>query len=286
VRGLKEAGNPFAGQYSEFDRWAFAHYVDPNSKKFQQVFMSDDEPTMDFFYVNVDENGYVVPMATQLEWMLNPPADLEENPCQYSFYCAGELDPQLKAWLRETGLMQMARGAPPVPRWLAENPPRWVSPVAGGEYLTLGRLGSGTGLEADLSIEQMYNLMPHVEDPAGSDKYCRYSGDGKLIAEAGQDQEWWQLFFSNFDQVAGELSNGLGYKVREYRGTIVVYEKTSWAVLGTFDFQGNKLEIGDEKYGSQYLLRWIYGGNLKPVYERQQASGNQQDTTLFDVTPS
>lgn len=283
MRDLEAAGNPYAGQYSDFDRWSYAHYLDPQSQQFREIFMTKNPTVVDYFYVDVNEDGYVVPMATQLEWLLNPPADKEQSPCQYSFYCAGELDPQLKDWIRETGLAHLAKAAPPVPQWLADDPPLWVSPVSNGEYLTLGRLGSGSDCQVDLSIEQMYNMMPHVEHDVGDAKYCRYSADGALIAEAEPGQEWWRLFFTDIDNVAAELSHGLDYEVRQYRGTIVVYEKTSWTPLGTYDFLGNQIDTEGQKFGAQNLLHWIYGGNLKAIYDKQQVAGGSPDATLADA---
>lgn len=272
MRDLDAAGNPYAGQYAEFDRWAYDHYVNPSSRRFRKVFATDNPPAINTFFIQVDSQGYVVPMATQLKWMLNPPGKDEQSPCKCSFYCAGDLDPQLQAWLQAATVAQLAQAAPPIPRWLADNPPRWASAVPGGEFVTFGRLGSGTQLDVGLPMGQLYNLMPGEKDDASGGRYCRYSADGELLAEAAPDQQWWRIFFTDFDRVAAEVSHGLDFVAVEYNGTVVIYEKTSWSELAVFDFQGHKLDVKGQKYGAQRLLHWIYGGNLKGIYDWQKSA--------------
>jgi len=114
-------------------------------------------------------------------------------------------------------------------------------------------------------------------------EYCRYGAEGDLLGAAGPGEQWWRLFFADFDQAAGEAAQGLDYAVAELHGLITIRAKPSFTDLAYFDFMGNRLDPAAARGARRRLLNWIYGGNLGPVYECQQSSSAQPDASLADA---
>lgn len=285
MRGLDDAGNPYSGQYSSFDRWAFDHYVNYYNPKTDSVDEILAEPGSEMYYISVDKEGYVVPTATQLEWRFNPPEGYEPSPCSFTFTAAGVAPVEDREWLMETAMQCLAAAVPEIPGWLAEDPPEWAAPVRDGEFLTLGRLGSGKGLPSILNDGQLYN-MPHLGTDSGGYEYCRYSPEGELIAIAPKSKEWWKMFFTDFDEVLAKRAGHLDVEVREYTGTIVIYAKDGWQELGVFDFYGNELPAGTDKYGSIKMFTWLYGGNIPLIAKYQQGGKTDAVSEMTEASGS
>ena len=165
-------------------------------------------PGWQILFANVDEQGYLVPRAVELERNRQHDADqtildivqqrYDREPARkfYFFYGSGMPAPEVTQGLQDLYAEASAAAYPSIPAWLGENPPLQTVFIPNGEILCYGPLGRHY-------IEQMPNQ--YGWDLPKGESWYRYSAQGELLEQSkrlssNSRQDWLLLYFKDFEQ--------------------------------------------------------------------------------------
>jgi hypothetical protein len=232
VRNIDDPQNPYAGQYSELDRWYYDHYVPEvtlDEESYLWYYSRDEESDFVRQYPKdwgigkgtIDEQGWPLPSSVHRNTPQDQPLTLRQyiverygrgkrlnGPKFFSYWFAGVIPEHLIAARDKESYYQQAREMPPIPAWLGENPPLRAAFVPGGEIVAYGPLGLRIAAPKDDYQAQM----------APGEKWYRYALDGKLLGtydlptpEHGYSD--WASIYADWDALEAQLKE-LGYNAK------------------------------------------------------------------------
>jgi hypothetical protein len=244
VRPLDDPANPWVGQYSALDRWAYAHFASPDrAEALLAAPAADAAPPVLSLAVPVNASGWPIPLVeyerlkaaasdrvrsedqgrTVLEYYQchkKGPYDLsldKYSPTEYFYIAAGPADPALAAEAEALQVRSKAERYPAIPAWLGEAPPLAAVFLPEAEILTCGELGER--YQPDPPGQYYGSRDWQLGDP-----WRRYSASGELLetrqpAVTGS-RSWMQLW-------SPAIVSAYPY----YRGTTSTWTETAPGVL-------------------------------------------------------
>lgn len=202
---MDEKGNPYAGQYGEWDHWIHANAkLDP-----EWDYQKEPEENAQLSSM-MDSDGFLVPLLELKRRSLQARA-VGQKP-DFSGYhvvpAAGQADPEMLEQLEKANVNLLADYYPPVPKWLAVKFPDET--VADKFFLPPN--GDVVVRVADQGIEN-----PCHGSNACSSKPCssgstspsgrhweRYDSHGNLIYSTNSEQ-WWAAYYLPRNESETEL---------------------------------------------------------------------------------
>lgn len=174
----------------------------------------------------------------------------------YNIWSYGNMSQELQDRRETAENLARAPATPPIPKWLADNPPMWVEFIPDDEILTFGPLGSWD----DESVLQ------------SNDWYC-YSRDGELVGQTKPGQQWWfEMFFPDFRKTWIELGDMPEVQFRDLQGIITFCKYDPYEELAVYDYKGNP-DPDQFQWDSQPMLFMVIEGrDIPAMYARQQAA--------------
>ncbi len=315
LQPLDAPGNPYAGQYSDYDRWVYENalmmpeedirryydYESPEAEAWRQALPQDWQLLEGF----ADQQGFLLPelvvFARRTE-QHNRPADwaLEyfdtNEAVQWWEY--SDLRDAVRIWaagVPETAMMQayytnfselQSAEYPPIPAWLGEQPPLEAIFVPNGEILCHGPLGLKLPVGEDSNAWRFqhgellwYRYSAEGRRLGTFDFPSPYSPNWTLIYWPGQTEQLQSLYTDN---VWPNSRNGvLSVVLHEPEtlgndpGSVDYHWPRPLAVLACFDYDGTPLDP------QAVLPAWrMNQGNALPMEIIAQAYQQQLDAGL------
>jgi hypothetical protein len=282
LRPLDDPGNPYQEQYGEWDVWEYENYLwlceeygfDQFSADERCDFMNaeHDDPRLQNngdHLLMVRGDGYLVPTAVMVTAQAEETglgfgwgSTLEfagEHICydvntSFTIWSFGNMSEELQNRKRTAENLSRVSFTPSIPKWLADNPPMWVTFIPGNEIITLGPLGSWDDEEA-LSTGAWY----------------RFSCDGELLGQTTPDQQWWfEIFFPEFRQKWIELGDIPEIQFQDINGIITFCRYDPYEELAVYDYMGNPDPDPFKWYNELMLFSIIEGRDIPAMYAAQQ----------------
>ncbi len=258
VLPMDAEANPYAGQYEAWDVWVFENAVNPESTERDQATDEVSQPGHEILRINVTPEGFAVPIRVYFNELYSPDSQEITN-CPYYLTAEGTVPPTLRNELVKMAAQLRAASLPEIPAWLVGDLPLWALILPSGEVVTMGELGSGTGLLPGL---------PSKEFEAEGEAFFSFDADGGLLGQTGVGEAWWKLFFVDFDEkLKGFNSNTITYQ--ELNGFIIFQDPANISVFELYDFRGNEVTDTNQVFDPKNRLAWIDGGNIPLVFEAQ-----------------
>jgi hypothetical protein len=195
-----DPSNPYKGQYREWDLWLAQHEAT------EQVAFLDGKRPEKWVSLStcVDRSGAIVPLLEASRILHEGLAHGNEayyKDLPYRVRGEGEMEPALYQQYMDEETSLMASYFPPIPEWLAANPPRESILVPSGEVVTLGLLGSG------FKKRDPANPSGQQSCCGGSgEQYWIYSSTGEPL-ESAKGHWWWNYYERNNPRVNEEMGN-------------------------------------------------------------------------------
>jgi len=259
--------NPYRGQYTAYDYWVFEHVVIPGTEEQEKhpSEMTPEEIRAQFAKTNkpanwmdtgatVYEGKYLVPFQVAIrdhhEALKNHTTDTRAQKTT-AVRVKGVLDPELKATFRKQANRIDAGFYPPIPTWLAENPPRQAMLLPNGYILTQGLLGAwaetagkGFGVEEEYEIAHGY-----------------YDLDGNLIRE--QQHGWLGLADGTTKE---QQPPGHAIWIRD--GYWKFIDDGTGALIAIWDYDGTPLASEEDAVPRDpHNFTWLSGLQIMDYYE-------------------
>jgi hypothetical protein len=182
--------------------------------------------------------------------------------CVVSFMVYGDIPPELDARMLAAEMQLKAQYAPPIPRWLAQQPPLWALVLPSGEVVAAGELGSGRDFDMNYTRKLKEDLPPY--------SCYRYSADGELLAQTKPGEQWYTLFWPQSAEVLGKFNpDDTIYWVEN--GYVVVRDYRNWTIAALFDYNGAPLPV-DTELTARDANVWNgwYGREIPLLYDAQR----------------
>jgi hypothetical protein len=259
LQRLDSPGNPYRDEYGQWDRWAYENAGPPLDS-------FDDAPGSGRLNISleVDEQGFMLPLLKQLELELKWRRDWGPSPFKalpYTVYAAGEIDLELLERLNAACAEARAPYLSPVPRWLAENPPRWCMLLPDGRVI----------VEGDYRSPEWPVGNPRDTIPNDARFGWRLLGaDGGFLAATPPVSCWWETTIPDFRQrIAGFPHEGLN--VQPINGYIRVYGMGSRGTYAQFNWDGAAYPAnGTVRNRDANTFAGLYGHCVPLIYAAQQ----------------
>lgn len=264
MRDIGDKDNPYAGQYAEWDYWAYANGRDLAAADWQEMEGGTGTSNRELVSVGVDKDGFPVPLLKQEEeqyaLMANPKGG-QARTCVLSFTAYAEMPPELHERYEAMRYGLRAQHLPPIPRWLAQKPPMWALILPSGEVITSGEPGAGN---VDESRSRDWYASAQMQG------YSRYSAQGELLGKLEPGHDWYEFYFANCKDVLAEYEKRGAYCWQQ-SGYVVVQDNNDYRTLAVFDYDGTPLPSETEVWGRDMNL-WggLYGPEIMPLYKAQQ----------------
>ena len=239
MRDLRDAENPFRGEYSELDYWCYAAAGAMEEGDLQAYNPLQAPEGYRMIQADVTDDGFVKPQLMMFRDLMQQnhgeavAADGEQS-CSLTMYAGGVIDPALYAQYEQEMCCIWAEYAPPVPDWLAAKPPAVALLMNNGDTVAYGELGT------DLVIEETWRAIYEPTEP-----WRRYDANGELVAELPVGSRWIELYVPDFNERSLEIEKQ-GQVFDEYNGYIVVIDQQDWDIVEAEDYLGNPVELGAE----------------------------------------
>jgi hypothetical protein len=274
VRGLNDSGNPYRDQYQEWDRWAHANAKDLRMVDWGRWNAGEIPGSVRMIDVHVGTDGYPIPILVDFAQQVqekHAPETRDKNACSLSFMAYGEPPAGMLAQLQAAEMDLKAQYVPPIPRWLAENPPQWAIVLSGGEVVTSGELGSGRDVDA------FYTWRSTWFNPDAA--YRRYDATGKSIgAQAPGDEHWYKLFWPQYAQVLGKYDPAKSM-VEFQNGYVIVKRYAGKDILAAYDYDGEQLPVTtDSRLRDGNVWDGLVGQEIPALYAAQQRQQDQMNS--------
>jgi hypothetical protein len=254
VRDLDDPSNPYAGQYSDWDKWIF------DQAKEQAKTGNRRLPEGGKWYsAEVTNEGYVMPQLSALSTGLDrlrgtvPPST---EHCTHMISMTGKMDPAMEEQLSASIGRVWAERYPAIPAWLADAPALRSMVLPNGDVVTLGELGSG--------------VTTGGKRVSGAQPYFRYSPEGEMLGQTLPGEMWQALYVK--DWTAAVLLEQLKAKrlPRIERGCTVFFDRESNAVGAVYSFDGQALAPdSDLSQREPALITELTATQLADIFEAQ-----------------
>lgn len=320
MQPLDAPGNPYAGQYSAWDDWAYANFrpgmdITGVGKEFEYPY--DPQPDengmvrqwMDF---KLDSAGYMVPWSVWLKsWtddsLRYGPGAGQLGPELATGFAIGMVDETLYARrqlaIEDARSDNRATAFPPIPAWLMQQEPLDVIFVPNGDICVLGPLGI---VEAGMTHQQISDMKAH-------ERWYRYSSAGELLEQGGiyswsmADNAWMCFYWPELPQKIAEMQ-GQGYVARISNITVAFklndsrtlkheaqsyFEKpvykmpTAADYIAIYDYTGRELDLAegsaDMNDPIRNLIRMAWPG-IGDYYKAQLSRGltSEESVSAFE----
>jgi hypothetical protein len=265
VRDLNDEANPYAGRYSAWDEWIFKNAPVSKSEDIYAWHRGDTKQGYTVLATAVDKDGFVIPAVDYICARNDPNSAINRSSCSYLLEAGGPIDPEVLKEYRVSVAKAMAAWVPPVPSWLADNPPK-LAQFYKGEVLVFGALGSGREVWEDSLAE--------VLDPNSADAWQRYSMDGALITQTEPGGQWWLLYFTDFANVLARLGGEGEVSYFAYQGYVVFSSHSTQKVIAIYDYNGVEQPLTTDFFSAGYenpLYKPLAGGALPWIYAGQHS---------------
>jgi hypothetical protein len=247
VRDLRDAKNPYKGQYAPYDLWIFTYAWQQAQAKQQPA--ADGRGSGYWYAMAVDEEGWPVPLKREQELLYGPQA--KEQHCRRSISAWGYMGETLENQQQRDLLASRASFMPPISAWLGEHGAASAMLLPGGEVVTRGEAGSNVDLAPQLQAE-----LP----------YCRYSATGELLGQVPGGGQWWELYWPDFAKLRDSAPDS---SWTESMGYVFRYDRQADQRAETYDYQGRRVR-GTPPYNKPGYFEWLSGDTLRELYRLQQ----------------
>jgi hypothetical protein len=270
VRGLDDPANPYRSQYGEWDYWCVANAKPMTGQDWADWSDGKVPATRRMISYGVDKDGFPVPLMEQRRQQIERLHDTTQKPestCVVSFGVYGDIPPEVDTRMLAAEMALKAPYVPPLPRWLAKQPPLWALVLPNGEIVTAGKLGSGRMFDMSYTRTLKENLPPY--------KCYRYSAEGKLLGQTETGQQWYTLFWPKAAEVLSQYSpDETIYWIEN--GYVIVRNFKDWSNAAVFDYDGTPLPA-DTNTALRDANVWNgwYGREIPLLYEAQQKAGKK-----------
>lgn len=261
VRPTDEDGNPFAGMYREWDLWLLDNVVAPDAEELVLSESGQLPKGEELARIWVSNEGDVVPMLEYYRAAYAESDMVTLASCPYYLSSISAIPVELRIELAAEMAKIRAPGIPAVPVWLAKEPPMAAMFIPGGEIITSGKAGDGEGRSPE--------LWPESRSVGIEDGFRRYTAAGEFLTETGEDEEWWRLYFTDFEATVAAFSSPT-LEWSEMNGFIVFTDTVIVGTFAVYDFRGNLQEDPNVVFTNTLNLRWIDGGSLPLLFSAQQ----------------
>jgi len=263
---LDDPDNPYREQYTAYDRWVFEHVVIPGTEEpvklpsemtqeeIHALALGTDQP-MNWYETSarVYDESILVPF--QISMRDNHEAIKNHTKSELAnrstiVRVKGVLDPELRKVFRREADRIVAGYYPPVPAWLAENPPKRVMLLPDGRVLTEGLLG-----DWDKEDEEGGCCGDSVQGT-----YALYDISGTL--QAARQSGWLGLLDNST-----EAEQPQGHAIWTDDGYWKFYDRETDGLIAVWDFDGTPLASEEDTVPRDpHFFRWISGSLARTYY--------------------
>jgi hypothetical protein len=255
VRDLDTEGNPYASQYSSWDRWIFEQAKEQAKSRRRM-----SEPGQKWYSAEVTKDGFVKPqLAAIREGLDRLRGTLPESTehCVHMISMTGVMEAALESELSAAIGREWAARYPRIPDWLAQQPGLRSMVLPSGEVVTLGQLGSGDPAGG--------------KRPSGPQAYFRYSAAGELLGQSLPGEMWQALFVPDWTSTILLEQLKAQRLPRIERGCTVFFDRASNAVGAVYSFDGQALPAdADLSQREPVLITELTAKQVKDIYGAQQ----------------
>jgi hypothetical protein len=298
LRPLNDPENPYAGQYEEWDIWAYEHFrpglnaqaimaeLQPPERDGSRVRLAsplylwndaDGNPVL-MIGQRVDNDGFLVP--AQL-------ADQNDGRQQRRFgsgagqtvlemaqaFASGPIElAQYDAWQLQITADAACKHAP-IPAFIGEHPPVCIVFVPNGEFAVKGMLGLGDTEHYDMQASG---------DLAARERWYRYSPEGELLGMTGvvgmgwRDDSWMLLYWPDLPEKIEEMkAQGLTPKFRS--GTVSFAPDTTRSYTSEADSLWDRDRPWPQTTAADVVECYDYLGQPYPVELAWPAEGRPEN---------
>ncbi len=263
MRELNDPANPYREQYAEWDYYCFANARRMDKAELKKWNSHKVPLTRRSILVNVDANGYPVPIMQthneRMEWYRDQiPAP--DGACTMSYSVYADVPELLDQRMYAAEQALRSELVPEIPRWLAVSPPLKALMLPDGSCIAYG--APGTGRQYDREINFL-RTAPAVA--------CyHYSPAGRLLAQTEVGEGWYNMFWPEAEQVLGGYDEATTY-VYEDNGYIFVRQIEDWKPLAVYNYDGAPLPVETEAMSRDANIwgGW-FGREIMMLYAAQQ----------------
>ncbi|UNM07809.1 MAG: hypothetical protein H7A35_13235 [Planctomycetales bacterium] len=263
VNPIDADDNPYQGQYTAVDRWAFEHYDETIGwNNYTQIRASLVFPEV-LIQVDVNFDGWAMPERVRLDdlWSRRSTTQFPRDyrPENYAFFARGEISPDL--WLMYQDIQEVgtAEQLPGIPTWLAALATEPV--VKEVVFLPNGNFVVG-----------FYNIDDQTSDANLENMdttHYLYTADGQRVVDSAVTDGNWLSVSWNFSRTIDKLEaqypkvdvssspKTMYLIVRGYMGAL---DYESREILAVFDWDGT--QVYDKTKPDQGILIPDTGGHL------------------------
>ena len=263
MRELSDPDNPYRGRYEPWDEWCYQHARDLDRDLMMAWYQGEAPRGWELIRLYVDKDGFVVPRRLSYTEDQQRRHESEFEPqldCRFVLRGGGMIDPDLYQAMLGMQAAIRAPYLPPVPKWLADAPPRSAQLMPGGEVVTLGPPGRGESVP-----------LPRANYAVAEDArvYYRFDAEGRLLGKGEPEQPWYKLYFADFDEVLGQLEERQMWW--QHNGYIYVNDTQTREFLAVYDYDGTPLtDDPAELYGRRSRFVQLTRREIPLLFEAQQ----------------
>lgn len=264
MRDFADPANPYLGQYNEWDYWCLANANAMTNEDWTAWTEGSVPETRRMLSYGVDKDGFPVPLLAQRQQQMEQQHDAAQQPessCVVSFIVYGDIPPALDLRMLQAEMQLKAQYAPPIPQWLAQQPPLWALILPTGEVVTAGELGTGRDFDMNYTRQLKEDLAPY--------SCYRYSPDGRLLGQTQPDEQWYTMFWPEATATLSQYNpDDTIYWIEN--GYVIVRDYRNWNVTALFDYDGTPLPV-DTNIAARDANVWEgwYGREIPLLYAAQ-----------------
>lgn len=231
IQPLDHPDNPYRDAYGPWDAWMLANCtIDDLPVDFD---ISEMPEGWRGYILRVNADGWVLPQTLMINGRLDSASQGEYSKFEafpFAAYAMGVMPPEMKAQYDAAIGAVYREYYPPVPDWLADNPPARTTLLPDGRFI---------GESSLLDLDEVDADTGEGSSTGSGQVYALYSHDGQLLATA-QDF-WMQLTVSAAD--LDEMDNyGMLHTAYNYR-YIAAKDRTTGEITKAWDYDGTEVDV-------------------------------------------
>lgn len=258
MRDPLDPQNPYAGKYAAYDVWVYVYAW--QQAQGQSVPAEPEGRGAGMWYsLPVDENGWPVPQQLDAEQQYQPRqlTDEEAGGCRRAISAYGYMGRTLEELQQRDLLAVRAKHLPPIPQWLAADPPLQACFMPDGEVVIAGELGSAAA----------------GAPSTGGQLFCRLSAKGQELGRVQDTAYWWELYWPGFAALEAKhhsdyWNESMGFVTRYHDGEL----------LETYTYRGEKVR-GTPGLPAEGCFQWLSGDSLRELYQQQTGDSRFSSAT-------
>lgn len=287
LRPLDDPENPYAGQYEEWDIWAYEHFRPGMNAQAIMADMAGPVPNPSKVMVggplhlaldnagelqlwtnhHVDSEGFLIPSGRGEDITGRKAREFPQA------FASGPIE---QAQNDEWQLQITARSAckyGPIPAFIGEQPPVRLVFVPNGEFAVKGMLGLGDTDNFDIQTSG---------DLAARERWYRYSPEGELLGMTGvvgmgwRDDSWILLYWPELPQKIAEMKK-LDLVPQFKSGTVSFAPSTARTYSNEADFLWDTDKLHSQTTAADVVECYDYLGQPIPVEQAWPTDGRMED---------